>query len=210
MPKILIADDQAIVHRGIRDILAEAFPAAKFSEAQNAPQVLDLARRQAWDILILDITLPGRSGLEALKDIKYEHPKLPVLIFSMHPEDQFAIRAFRAGAAGYMTKENAPEQLAQAVKRILAGGKYVSSCLAERLALTLAIDFPHPRHELLSDREYQVMRMIASGKTVKDIAEELSLSVKTISTYRARILEKMVMQNNAELTHYAIINHLVD
>jgi DNA-binding NarL/FixJ family response regulator len=208
--KILIADDHAIVRRGIKDILAEEFTTAEFGEADSAPHVLDLARKQKWDVLVLDITLPGRSGLEVLKDIKHECPKLPVLILSMHSEDQFAIRTLRAGAVGYLTKENASEELVKAIRKILGGGRYVSSALAEKLIAMLATHSEKLPHESLSDREYQVMSMIASGKAAKEIATELSLSAKTISTYRARILEKMKMQNNAELIHYAISNHLVD
>jgi DNA-binding NarL/FixJ family response regulator len=210
MLKILIADDYAIVRRGIKDILAEKFTTVEFGEADNAPHVLDLARKQKWDVVILDITLPGRSGLEVLKDIKHECPKLPVLILGMHSEDQFATRTLRAGAAGYLTKENASEELVKAVEKVLGGGRYVSSAFAERLIAALATHSEKLLHESLSDREYQVMYMIASGKAVKEIATELSLSAKTISTYRARILEKMKMQNNAELIHYAISNHLVD
>jgi two-component system invasion response regulator UvrY len=210
MLKILIADDHAIVRRGIKDILAEKFTTVEFGEADSAPHVLDLARKQKWDVLILDITLPGRSGLEVLKDIKHDCPKLPVLILSMHSEDQFATRTLRAGAAGYLTKENASEELVKAVEKVLGGERYVSSAFAERLIAALATHSEKLLHESLSDREYQVMYMIASGKAVKEIATELSLSAKTISTYRARILEKMKMQNNAELIHYAISNHLVD
>jgi two-component system invasion response regulator UvrY len=210
MLKILIADDHAIVRRGIKDILAEKFTTVEFGEADSAPHVLDLARKQKWDVVILDITLPGRSGLEVLKDIKHECPKLPVLILGMYSEDQFATRTLRAGAAGYLTKENASEELVKAVEKVLGGGRYVSSAFAERLIAALATHSEKLLHESLSDREYQVMYMIASGKAVKEIATELSLSAKTISTYRARILEKMKMQNNAELIHYAISNHLVD
>jgi len=210
MLKILIADDHAIVRRGIKDILAEKFTTVEFGEADSAPHVLDLARKQKWDVVILDIALPGRSGLEVLKDIKHECPKLPVLILSMHSEDQFATRTLRAGAAGYLTKENASEELVKAVEKVLEGGRYVSSAFAERLIAALATHSEKLLHESLSDREYQVMYLIASGKAVKEIATELSLSAKTISTYRARILEKMKMQNNAELIHYAISNHLVD
>lgn len=209
MLNILIADDHAVVRRGLKAILADEFTEVSFGEAENAPQVLSLVRRQPWDIVVLDISLPGRSGLEVLKEIKHEYPKLPVLILSMHPEEQFAIRTLKAGAAGYLTKENAPEQLVQAVRKVLAGGKYVSARLVEQFAVTLAADSLRPPHEFLSDREYQIMLMIASGKTVTEIAKELSLSVKTISTYRARVLDKMGMHNSAELTHYAISNQLV-
>src|SRR5712692_9928052 len=205
----LIADDHAIVRRGLKEILAEEFDVAGFGEASTASQVLELIHKQNWDILILDITMPGRSGLEVLKEVKHEHPQLPVLVLSIHPEDQFAIRTLKAGAAGYMTKENAPDELIKAIRKVLSGGKYVSPSLAEKLAAELATDGEKPPHEILSDREYQVMQMIASGKTVRVIAHELSLSVKTISTYRARILEKMKMKNNAELIHYVLSNHLV-
>jgi len=210
MLRILIVDDHAIVRRGLKDILAEEFVAVEFGEAGTAAQALDLVRQQQWDIVILDITLPGRGGLEVLRDVKQEYPELPVLILSMHAEDQFAGRALRAGAAGYMTKENASAELVRAVRKVLQGGKYVSSSLAELLAAGLATYAEKSRHETLSDREYQVMCMIATGKLVTEIAKELSLSVKTISTYRARILEKMGLQNNAELTHYALSNRLVD
>ncbi len=209
MLRALIADDHAIVRRGLKEILAEEFDVAGFGEASTASQVLELIHKQNWDILVLDITMPGRSGLEVLKEVKHEHPQLPVLVLSIHPEDQFAIRTLKAGAAGYMTKENAPDELIKAIRKVLSGGKYVSPSLAEKLAAELATDGEKPPHEILSDREYQVMQMIASGKTVRVIAHELSLSVKTVSTYRARILEKMKMKNNAELIHYVLSNHLV-
>jgi DNA-binding NarL/FixJ family response regulator len=210
MLKILIADDHAVVRRGVKEIVAEEFPQAEFGEAGNAAQVLALVHGQKWDLLILDITLPGRSGLEVLRDIKNDYPDLPVLILSMHPEDQFATRTLRAGAAGYLTKEKAPEELVKAIKKILAGGKYVNASFAERLIATLVLSSEKPRHENLSDREYEVMCLIALGKTPTEIATELSLSVKTISTYRTRILEKMGMRNNAELMRYAVSNRLVD
>jgi two-component system, NarL family, invasion response regulator UvrY len=166
--------------------------------------------KENWDVVILDITMPGRSGLEALKEIKKARPKLPVLVLSMHPEDQFAVRLLKLGASGYMTKESAPNELVGAVKKVLAGGRYVSGALAEKMASYLAIDVQSAPHERLSDREFLVLRQIASGKTPTTIAKELGLSVKTISTYRMRILEKMSMANNAELTHYAIQNSLVE
>jgi DNA-binding NarL/FixJ family response regulator len=210
MIKILVADDHAVVRQGLRQILAQAFEGAVFGEAGHAQEVLQHVWKQEWDVVVLDIAMPGRSGLEVLKELKQVRPKLPVLVLSMHPEDQFAMRVLKAGAAGYMTKESAPEELVTAIKKVLRGGKYVSSSLAEKLAFALAPDIEKPLHETLSDREYQVMCLIASGKTVTEIADELSLSVKTISTYRARILEKMDMKTNAELTHYAIKNRLVD
>jgi len=208
--KALIADDHAVVRRGVKEILADAFDIAGFGEASTGAQVLELVRKQPWDILILDITIPGRNGLEVLKEVKHACPKLPVLVLSMHPEDQFAIRTLKAGAAGYLTKENAPEELIKAIRKVLSGGKYVSAALAERLATEVATEAGKPPHETLSDREYQVMRMIASGKAVGTIAEELALSVKTISTYRARVLEKMRLKNNAEVTHYVLTNRLLD
>ena len=161
------------------------------------------------DVVILDITMPGRGGLDTLKEIRSERPKLPVLILSIHPEDQYAVRALKAGAAGYMTKESAPDDLIKAIRKVVKGGKYISPSLAENLALFLERDDQKTPHESLSDREYQVMCMIAAGKKVKDIAENLSLSVKTISTYRARILDKMKMKSNADLIHYAIQNKLL-
>jgi len=161
-------------------------------------------------MVVLDITMPGRGGMEILKELKKERPKLPVLVLSMHPEEQYGVRALKAGAAGYMTKENAPENLINAIRRILSGGKYISPALADILASDLQKESPDPRHKSLSDREYQVMIMIASGKSLREIAKELSLSVKTISTYRARILEKMGMKNNSQLIYYAIQNRLLE
>ena len=210
MIKILIADDHAVVRRGLKQILAEEPNMAVFGEACNAQEVLKNVREQNWDIVILDITMPDRSGLEVLKELKNIRPKLPVLILSIHPEEQYAVRVLKAGAAGYMTKESAPEELVKAVRKVIRGGKYISPSLAEKLAFDLEVDLEKPLHEALSNREYQVMCMIASGKTVKEIAKELYLSVKTISTHRARILGKMKMKTNAELTHYAIKNRLVD
>ena len=208
--RILLADDHAVVRHGLKQILADEFKRAAFGEARNAQEALDLVWKEDWDVVVLDITMPGRSGLEALKEIREEKPKLPVLVLSMHPEDQFAVRVLKSGASGYMTKESAPEELVGAIKKVLAGGRYVSPSLAEKMASYLAIDSPKAPHERLSDREFVVLRMIASGKTVSQIAEELSLSVKTVSTYRTRILEKTGMTSNAELTHYAIKNQLVE
>lgn len=208
--KVLIADDHAIVRRGLKLILSEEFSRIIFGEARNGQEVLDHVWKQDWDIVVLDITMPGRSGLEVLRELKQLRPKLPVLILSMHSEDQFGMRVLKAGAAGYMTKENVPEELVKAIKKVLAGGKYISPGLAEQLAFNLDEDTGRPPHEKLSDREYQVMCMIASGRTVKEIAVELTLSIKTISTYRTRILEKLKMKSSAELTYYAVKNKLVD
>ena len=209
MIKILSADDHPVVRRGLRQILGEESDMTVLGEAATSPEVLEKVRQQHYDLVLLDITLPGRGGLEVLKELKHDYPKLPVLILSMHPEDQFGARVLKAGAAGYMTKESAPEILVNAIRKVHGGGKYVSPSLAEKLAFDLEIDTNRPLHERLSDREYQVMCMIASGKTVSEVAKELSLSVKTISTHRARILEKMKMRTNAQLTHYAVKNQLV-
>lgn len=208
--RILIADDHAVVRQGLKQILAEAFKRASFGEAANSQEALERVRKDTWDIVILDLTMPGLSGLEVLKEIKQLHPKLPVLILSMHPEDQFAVRLLKAGAAGYMTKESAPEELVGAVKKAIAGGRYVSVALGEKMALLLAQDVQVAPHENLSDREFLVLRLIAAGKPVGLIARELSLSVKTVSTYRTRLLEKMNMSNNAELLRYAFQNNLVE
>lgn len=208
--RILIADDHAVVRRGLRQILAEAFKRSVFGEAANTTEVLDLVWKEPWNIVILDLTMPGGSGLDVLKEIKRARPKLPVLMLSMHPEDQFAVRLLKAGASGYMTKESAPEELVGAVNKAIAGGRYVSLPLAEKLASLIVHDSQVALHENLSDREYLILRLIASGKSVSIIARDLSLSVKTVSTYRSRLLEKMSMANNSELVHYAFQNDLVD
>jgi len=208
--KVLIADDHAVFRRGLRETLAEAFSRVTFGEAKTAQETLEHVRRQDWDLVILDISMPGKSGLDILDDLKRLRPKLPILLLSMHPEQQFARRALVAGAAGYLTKDSVTEELKEAVKKIVAGGRYVSATLAEKLAVDLRQGADTPLHELLSNREFQVLRMIASGKAVKDIAENLSLSVKTVSTYRARVLEKTGMKTNAELIRYALQTQLVD
>ena len=210
MCKILIADDHPIVRQGVKQILAEQPDVGAVGEAANSQEVLELVRKQDWDIAMLDISMPGRGGLDVLRELKEERPRLPVLVLSMHPEDQYGVRALKAGAAGYLTKESAPEKLVQAIRKILSGGKYISPTLAEKLAYAVERDRTKPLHEILSDREYQVLCMMASGKTVSEIAGELSLSVKTISTYRSRILEKMQMKSNAELTHYAVKKGLIE
>jgi DNA-binding NarL/FixJ family response regulator len=208
--KILLADDHAVVRQGLKLILTDHFKKAEFGEARNANEVLSRLTEKAWDVLILDITMPGRSGLEVLRDVRQIRPKLPVLVLSMHPEDQFAVRMLRAGAAGYLTKESAGEELVGAIQKVLKGGRYISGALAERMAFYLERDVHQAPHELLSDREFQILRLIALGKAVSQIAKELSLSVKTISTYRTRILNKMHMAHNAELTRYALQMSLVD
>ena len=209
MMRVLIVDDHAILRSGLKGLLADAFPGAAFGEASNAPQALEQLKKKEWDVALLDITLPGKNGLDLLKELKVARPKLPVLVLSAHPEDQFAVRALKAGAGGYLNKESAPEELVKAVRKIMAGGRYVSPALAEKLALTVGKDSTRTPHETLSDREYEVMCRIASGKTVTEIAGELSLSAKTISTYRARILEKLAVKNSAEIMRYAIQNGLV-
>jgi DNA-binding NarL/FixJ family response regulator len=193
----------------LRALLSDEFPEAAFGEAPDGRQALEHLRKTTWDVALLDITLPGRSGLDLLKEIEAEWPKLPVLVLSGHPEDQFALRVLKAGAGGYMTKESAPEELAKAIRKILAGGRYVSPALAEKLALGVKQDLTRTPHETLSDREYDVMSRIASGKTVTEIADELSLSAKTISTYRVRVLEKLGVRNSAEIVQYATRNGLV-
>jgi two-component system, NarL family, invasion response regulator UvrY len=208
--RVLIADDHAVFRRGLKETLAEAFSRVAFGEAKSAPETLEHVRRQDWDLVILDISMPGKSGLDILDDLKRLRPKLPILLLTMHPEQQFARRALKAGAAGYLTKDSVTEELKEAVKKIVSGGRYVSATLAEKLAVDLRQGADRPVYELLSDREFQVLRMIASGKTVKDISEELALSVKTVSTYRARILEKTGMKTNAELIRYALQTQIVD
>ncbi len=207
---VLIADDHAILRRGLKEILEDDLQDAIYGEAGNAQQVLAEVQRYEWDLVILDITMPGRSGLDLLHDLKQLRPNLPVLVLSMHPEDQYAKRVLKAGAAGYMNKETAPKELVKAVGKVLSGGRYVSAALAEKLASDLSADTERLSHERLSNREFEVLRMIASGKTISQIAEELHLSVTTVSTHRARILEKMGMANNAELMRYAMRNGLID
>ena len=210
MLRILVADDHEVVRKGLVKVLAETLQPIKVDEARNGQEAVSKVWKGEYDLVVLDIKMPGKSGLDVLKEIKQHQPKLPVLILSMHPEEQFAIRAIRAGASGYLTKECAGDELVLAIRKALKGEKYISGSLAQILAGELDSDSEKPLHEILSDREYQVMLMIASGKTVGTIAKELCLSVKTISSYRANILLKTRMKNNAEITHYAIQNKLVD
>lgn len=210
MIRVLIADDHAVVRRGLVQIVGAEPDMAVIGEAGNAQELLALVRTQHADAVVLDISMPGKTGLEAIKELKQECPKLPVLVLSMHPEDQYAVRALKLGAAGYMTKESAPEELVNAIRKVISGRRYISANLAERLAVTVTTGADQGPHEALSDREFQVLCMIAGGKSISQIGDELSLSVKTISTYRVRILEKMSMKSNAELTRYAIQNNLVD
>ena len=210
MLKILVVDDHTIVREGLKQILSGVPDIIVAGEASDGNQALKQVRNGDYDLLLLDIAMPGVSGLEVLKELKTERPDLPILMLSIYPEEQYAVRTLKAGASGYLTKESAPEELIAAIRKVCTGGKYVTSSLAEKLAHYLKADFEKPAHEHLSDREYQVVLMIASGKTVSQIATELSLSVKTISTNRSRALTKMGMKTNAELTYYAIKHGLVD
>jgi two-component system, NarL family, invasion response regulator UvrY len=210
MIRILVADDHAVVREGVKQILAGMNDMAVEDEAENGQEAIAKVARGHFDVVLLDISMPGRSGLEVLEEILHLHPKLPVLILSMHPEEQYAVRALRAGASGYLTKASAPDELIGAIRKVSRGGKYVTASLAEKLALELDLGAEKQRHEMLSNREYQVMLMLAAGKTVGEIAEELCLSVKTVSTYRARIMAKMAMKKNAELTFYAVHYHLIE
>ena len=210
MIKVLIADDHPIVRHGLRQILSGIPDMEVAGEAVNAQETLDLVRLGGWDVLVLDITMPDRSGFDILKELKHEQPHLPVMILSIHAEEQLAVRVLKAGAAGYLTKENAPDELVKAIRKVVGGGKYVSSNLAESLAAALDTTTDRPRHKALSDREFQVMQMMASGKTLAEIAEILSLSAKTVSTYRTRLLEKMDLKTNAEIIRYAIENGLIE
>ncbi len=210
MIKILIADDHPVVRKGLREIIEEISDMKVADEASNGQEVLAKVFKQDFDVVLLDISMPGRSGLEILKELKSQLPKLAVLVLSIHPEEQYAVRVMKAGAAGYLTKNSAPDELVTALRKVSAGGKYVSSSLAEKLAFALEAGIEKPPHETLSAREYEVMRKIALGKTLSEIAKEMFLSPKTVSTYRTRILGKMAMKNNAELIRYAIKNRLVD
>ena len=209
--KILIADDHAIVREGLKQIIADAKDMVVAGDAENGNDAIKLARKGDPDVLLLDISMPDRSGIDVLKQIKKENPKLAVLMLSMHREDQYAIRSLKAGAAGYMNKQSAPAELVDAIRQVASGNKYISPALAQELARQFSGENPDvPLHETLSDREYQTLILIASGKSVSDIATELALSVKTISMYRTRLLQKMKLRHNAELTHYAIKNNLVE
>jgi DNA-binding NarL/FixJ family response regulator len=209
MIKLLIADDHAIVRRGLHQIISETPDLVIGGEAATAQQVMELVRAERWDVVILDISLPGGNGIELIGEIRRERPETRILMLTVHSEEQYAVRAVRAGAAGFLTKETAPSLLVDAVRKIAAGGRYVSAELAETLASMLAGESTGEPHQRLSDREFEVMKLLASGKTVSQAAEQLGLSVKTISTHRTRILKKMSMKTNAELTHYAVRHGLV-
>jgi len=210
MIRIIIADDHPIVRAGMKQIISEASDMMVADEASDGHTLLSKIKKENFDVVILDITMPHMDGLDVLKQLKIEKPKLPVIILSIHPEDQYALRVLKAGASAYVTKTSAPDELINAIRKVFRGGKYISPSIAEKLAFQLDANFEEMPHEALSDREYQVLCTLASGKTVTEIADELSLSAKTISTYRSRILEKMDMKNNAELIHYAVQNKLVD
>ena len=210
MIHVLIADDHAIVRKGLIQILRDAPDGFRVDEASSGQEVLERLRAGTYDVVVLDITMPGRSGLDVLAQIKVQYPELPVLILSMHPEDQYAVRALKAGASGYLIKDSAPSELIKAVRKIASGGKYITSAVAERLVVNLENGGDKNPHEKLSDREFEVFIMLAKGKSVKDIANKLFISSKTVHTYRSRILDKMQMKGTAELIHYAIVNHLVD
>jgi DNA-binding NarL/FixJ family response regulator len=204
MLKILIADDFPLFRRGVKDLLSDGLGAVTIGECGNTHDLFELVRHKKWDVVILDIGMPGTTGTDALKQVKAECPKLPVIVLSMHPEDQYAVRMFKAGADAYLTKASAPEELVTAIKKVVAGGRYVSQSLGEKLVHLLHRGDEETPQELLSDREYEVMRLLASGKTVSEIAESMHLGATTISTYRARILEKLHLKNNAELMRYAV------
>ena len=207
---ILITDDHAVVRRGLREILADSLEGATFSESGNADDALRVMAKQHISILVLDINMPGRSGLDLLKDVKRIYPRLPVIVLSVQPEDQYALRCLRAGASAYLNKDSAPEKLAIVVKKVLAGGRYISPQVADTLLDAVNDPDAKPLHELLSDRELEVMRMIASGIALTQIAERLHVSAKTVSSYRSRILEKMNMRSNADLLRYAMNNGLIE
>ena len=210
MIRVLIADDHSILRRGLAQIIAETADMQVCGEAENGAQAVKFAREHPVDVVLLDITMPDRNGLDTLKQLKKEKPKLAVLMLSMHPEEIYALRALKAGASGYLNKASAPALLVTAIRQVAGGRRYISPAVAEALAGTIADGADRPPHAALSDREYETMRLIASGKTVSEIAAEMSLSVKTVSVYRARLLQKMQLKNNSELTHYALKNQLVD
>lgn len=209
MTNILIADDHSIVREGLKQVLMDTPDMVVADEAKDGNETLSKVLESDFDVVVLDISMPGKNGLEVLREIKNHKPKLPVLVLSVYPENQYALRVLKAGAAGYLTKESAPDELIHALKKVANGAKYISSAVLEEIAGTLDVNAERPVHERLSDREFQVLRMIGSGRTIREVAEELEINIKTVSTYRARILEKMRMKNNAELTHYAVINQLV-
>ena len=210
MIRVLIADDHAILRRGLAQIISEAGDMQVCAEAESGAQTIKLAREHPLDVVLLDITMPDRNGLDTLKQLKKEKPKLAVLMLSMHPEETYALRAIKAGASGYLNKQSAPALLVTAIRQVAGGRRYISPAVAEELAGTIAGGTDRPAHTTLSNREYETMRLIASGKTLTEIAVEMHLSVKTVSVYRSRLLQKMQLKNNSELTHYALKEQLVD
>jgi hypothetical protein len=209
MIRILIADDHAIVRKGIHQILKEGFPNAIIGEAADAESMISKVIESTWDVVISDLSMPGRSGLEAIPQIKQINSKLPVLIMSIHPEDHYALRVLKAGGAGYLSKDLAPDELVTAVKRVLTGRKYITAEVAEKLAALVDNDDSKPLHQMLSDREFTVLKLLGSGKSLSEIAESMILSVNTVSTYRSRILVKMNLKNNTDITLYCIENKLM-
>lgn len=209
MLRILIADDHTVVRKGLRQILLEEFANAEIDEVPDAEELIKKVMAEKWDVIVSDLSMPGRSGLDALQQIKISFPDLPVLILSIHPEEQYALRALKSGASGYLSKDTAPDELVKAVKKVLLGKKYISQSIAEKLADTFSADSSKYPHESLSDREFDVMKLLANGKSVSEIAEMLSLSVTTVSTYRARVMTKMNLRSNSDLTKYALENKLI-
>ena len=209
MLRILIADDHTVVRKGLKQILLEEFPTAHIEEVPDAEEMIKKVMNSNWDVVVSDMSMPGRSGLDALQQIKQIYPDLPVLILSIHPEEHYALRVLKAGASGYLSKGSASDELVKAVQTVLLGKKYISASVAEKLASSFSSDSGKQAHELLSDREFDVMKLLAGGKSVSDIADILSLSVTTISTYRARIMAKMNLKTNSDLTKYAIESHLI-
>jgi len=209
MLRILIADDHTVVRKGLRQILLDEFPTAKIEEVADAEELIKEVMNARWDVVVSDLSMPGRSGLDALQQIKISHPDLPVLILSIHPEEQYALRALKSGASGYLSKDTAPDELVKAVQKVLLGKKYISQSIAEKLASNFSSDNALNPHESLSDREFDVMKLLANGKSVSEIADMLSLSVTTVSTYRARVMVKMDLKSNSDLTKYAIENKLI-
>lgn len=209
MLRILIADDHCVVRKGLRQILLDEFPTAKIEEVPDAEELIKKVMSDTWDVVVSDLSMPGRSGLDALQQIKLSHPQLPVLILSIHPEEQYAMRALKSGASGYLSKDTAPDELVKAVQKVLLGKKYISHSIAEKLADNFSSDNNLYPHEILSDREFDVMKLLANGKSVSEIADMLSLSVTTVSTYRARVMVKMNLRSNSDLTKYALENKLI-
>ncbi|MGA2624817.1 MAG: response regulator transcription factor [Bacteroidota bacterium] len=210
MIRVLIADDHVVVREGLKHIISKASDMTVSAEAINGQEVIDRVREQTFDVVVLDINMPGRGGFEILKELKRDYARLPVLVLSVHPEDQVGVRVLKAGASGYLNKESTPKELVNAIRKVYTGGKFITPSLAEKLAYGLEVDVKALAHESLSDREYQVFLMLAAGKAANEIAQELALSVKTVRTYRQRILEKLTMKNDVELSHYAIEHKLIE